>query len=335
MQQRQLSSIQILRAFAALTVVIFHTLGTANAYGFEAVLLRFLEALGDRGVDVFFVISGFIMVHVQHSRKRTPGEFMLDRAIRIVPLYWTLTAVAALIFNGATGLLNTQGASTDWVVCSLAFCAQTVLGAKPVLYDGWTLEYEMLFYLIFALSLFAADLARSVLLACVAIGVWAIAAHQPVILEFAAGMLIGWAYATRRTPLLPPAAAIAIGVLGLLAGTLSTWDIGRWMTTGIPAAILVYGCVHAAPSENGILTRLGNASYSLYLIQVFTVPAVYKLLARFGAPAGFADLYAIGCIALAVAASFATYTWIESPIARFFAPLRQKMAGPVARKAGH
>jgi exopolysaccharide production protein ExoZ len=335
MQQRQLSSIQILRAFAALSVVMFHTFGTAKAYGFEAVLLRSLGTLGDRGVAVFFVISGFIMVHVQRSRKRTPGEFMLDRTIRIVPLYWILTAVAALVLNGTTGLLNTRGASTDWVVCSFAFCAQSVLGAAPVLYDGWTLEYEMIFYLIFALSLFAADLARSILLACMAIGLWAIAANQPVVLEFAAGMLIGWSHATRRAPLLPPAAAIALGVVGLLAGTFSTWDIGRWMNTGIPAAILVYGCVHAAPSDNGVLTRLGNASYSLYLIQVFTVPAVYKLLARFGAPAQFADLYAIGCVAVAVAASYATYTWIESPIARCFAPLKQKMAGPVPRKASH
>ena len=94
-----ISNLQFLRAFAAINVVIYHIIGTSIAYSYDLNLINKLAGWGANGVDVFFVISGFIMYFVQNKNpKKKPIEFFKSRLIRIVPLYWLMTFLSFGVF---------------------------------------------------------------------------------------------------------------------------------------------------------------------------------------------------------------------------------------------
>jgi len=92
-----INNIQALRAFAVLNVVLFHALDMSNSYGYDFELFRILTRWGQNGVDIFFVISGFIMVYIQSQNQKSALGFIENRIKRIVPLYWSLTAIFVLL----------------------------------------------------------------------------------------------------------------------------------------------------------------------------------------------------------------------------------------------
>ena len=133
-------------------MVAFHVLG-APPKGFEVPesALTFALSYGGRGVDLFFVISGFVIFYATHASKLTPAEFLRRRVERIVPLYFFVIFAVTML---AITLPATFG-TPDWytprhIIKSLAFIAFTD-GDMPVVYVGWSLEYEMYFYLATAL----------------------------------------------------------------------------------------------------------------------------------------------------------------------------------------
>ena len=86
-----LNNLQLLRAFAALNVVLFHAIGTSASYSYETNFISVFEGWGANGVDIFFVISGFVMLFTQLDNKRSVKDFLLLRVIRIILIYWLLT----------------------------------------------------------------------------------------------------------------------------------------------------------------------------------------------------------------------------------------------------
>jgi len=92
------TNIQALRAFAALNVVLFHAIGAGMAYDMKPLFLAPLEGWGANGVDVFFVISGFVMMVAQQQNPKSPRAFLRGRVARIVPVYWAATALMVLVF---------------------------------------------------------------------------------------------------------------------------------------------------------------------------------------------------------------------------------------------
>jgi peptidoglycan/LPS O-acetylase OafA/YrhL len=116
---------------------------------------NFLSDYGSWGVDVFFVISGFIMTFIVSTKERTVGTFALNRFIRIIPNYWFYTGLA-LIF-GMIIPYHTSSATFSSVFQSLLFIPHEnpsdLLGMFPILSVGWTLNYEMLFYALVAIAL--------------------------------------------------------------------------------------------------------------------------------------------------------------------------------------
>lgn len=189
----QLAGVQYARAVAALSVLIFHA---AQRSGLDF-------AIGARGVDLFFVISGFIMWTVSIERETTPSAFMIARVKRIVPLYWIATSF--LVLGALLGAFPTlrQELSGSHVLQSLLFIPHVSPGSGeiwPVLVPGWTLNLEMFFYGLFAVSLVLTPAVRlaalSILfLALVAAGVVlrpenaiALTYTNPLILEFIAGV---------------------------------------------------------------------------------------------------------------------------------------------------
>ena len=144
--------IQILRLLAAVAVVAFHAWGVAPE-GFKVPegAISFVLSYGGRGVDLFFVISGFIIFYATHRATLTPAEFLRRRVERIVPLYFVVTFAVIILAMTLPATFGTDGWYTPrHILKSLAFIAFTD-GEMPVVYMGWSLEYEMYFYLTVAL----------------------------------------------------------------------------------------------------------------------------------------------------------------------------------------
>src|SRR4051794_26716268 len=281
-----LAYIQILRFIAAFAVVAFHAWGVApERYKITEGVMSFVLSSGGRGVDLFFVISGFIIYYATHRSSLTSGGFLRRRIERIVPLYFFVTFAVTLLGLTLPDIFGTA----DWftprhILKSLAFTSFTD-GEMPVVYVGWSLEYEMYFYLAVAMLMaMSQNVWRDIVVLFSALvvigqmpgvasaaGAYAFFA-DPLILEFVLGVIVGIVFAKGRVGWATTGAVVsAITVL------LMTDPSSRVITSGIPSACLVAAAAFASrircnPSWlERALARLGDASYSIYLAQVNTV----------------------------------------------------------------
>ena len=307
------TSIQALRAFAALAVVSFHVIRTGKEHGYDAPLLAFLDGWGACGVDIFFVISGFVMTLVQRRRKDTPRSFAANRIARIVPLYWSLTAVFAAVGFIVPSALHSHVVTIEWMLLSFAFLSQIVLRDQPILFIGWTLEIEMLFYALFALSLFARRRAVAVAFAASAVVAAALVLELPILVEFVFGMAIGEAYRRWHVSRSLAMACVGIGSAGLCAWLFVPAEarIDRLIVWGVPAAFLVFGAANMRQLTWRIATALGDASYSIYLMQVFTIPVFVRLISTIAETRQWPVTSAIGCLVFTAFAGLLLHSFFD------------------------
>lgn len=326
-----IQNLQILRAFAALNVVLFHILLTAESYALGTRWLRPLDGWGANGVDIFFVISGFVMLHTQRQNRRTPAAFFRNRLIRIAPLYWALTLCVIGIYIFQPALFREMVVTPQWAAASLLFVSKLVTNQMPVVQVGWTLEWEMFFYATFALALFAGSMRTVVLLVVLTLGVTAITTQGWIAIEFLFGMLVAWIYG-RWT--FSPAQGIAMAAAGLCLLCLSLLPrvqaipIDNAILWGVPATLIVLGAVHAPELRSHLLAYLGDASYSIYLIQFLAIPAFYKLASRVLAGLD-GDLLALCCLAFCALLGCCTYAMVERPLTRLARRLAHPDAAPL------
>ena len=332
-----IAAIQSLRGIAAFMVVAFHLAGQAERLGLPQVDVTRLAA----GVDIFFVISGFIMWITTAARpSRGATDFYRDRLIRIVPLYWSITAfiVAVLIISPT----STQTATLEpWhALSSFLFIPSTNPSTgdmTPLLIPGWTLNYEMLFYLLFGLSIavsrgdlkFRAVIIFSSLAMLVVIG----QVTQPsgifwfytrdIMLEFAFGVVLGIVYARG---LIRPSSwwwvAAILGVLLLAAFPQHANEL-RSLKWGIPALLIVAGCVFSRGLALPPLERLGDWSYSLYLSHPLVLSAASQGWRYLGGPLPVELFPAVAVLACLIV-SAALYNFLEIPSKN---ALRRKFSG--------
>ena len=310
-QSQKLEIIQLLRALAVLCVVISHIAHELSAMLFGKVA-NFNAKLfpGDFGVDLFFVISGFIMVYTcwdSFQRENAAPDFMRRRIIRIVPLYWLATSLMILAIILFPHKINT--ATSDWYqwISSYLFFpyARESDGlVRPVLGLGWSLQYEMLFYALFALSLYLPRKAGMIALivalviitagtnllvpdAYVSTGVAQFLSH-PIILEFGAGVFLGYLYCSGfRFSGTVGVVALVCGILLLLFVPSFNDVIDRWRLFhyGLPATIFVSACIFIHGIDEVSVPRpvlnIGESSYSIYLCHPFVIGIVSLIFARF------------------------------------------------------
>ena len=323
--------VQILRFVAAAAVVAFHAWGVAPAY---------IAVPGDRpswglehaghGVDLFFVISGFIIFYATHRSPMSPGTFLRRRMERIIPLYYfVILVVVALAW-----LIPTTFGTPGWftpqhILKSLAFVSFSD-GEMPVGYVGWSLEYEMYFYLAAALLmaltrnpwrnivvLFSAlVVAGQIPGVRSALGNYAFFV-DPLFLEFAMGVLAGGVFVNGRVSV--PALVAATCAIAML---LVFDPDSRAIVFGLPSAALVAGAAYlsrwrARPSWiETILARLGDASYSIYLAQVNTISLACKYTAQLIPGISFPAIIVVAtCIG--IAAGMLLNILVERPLLRF------------------
>lgn len=271
--------IQVLRLIAAVAVVAYHAQITAISYFGGPEPYRML-AFGSYGVDLFFVISGFIIVYIGSTRETRASVFAMRRVERVVPLYWVMTGLT-FVLTHIPGLARNEVSGPYHLAQSVMFLSW-MNGAEtyPVLNVGWTLEYEVLFYMIAAIAM--AFTPRPWLIASIVMWIMVVTGRgttfflqNPIMLEFVLGMTIG-AYHYDRKSFGWMAAGTLIVLLTLPPGG-AAWRV--WVF-GLPSAGLVALAIHADLRKGyagTILPELGNASFSIYLAHVIAISFACKL----------------------------------------------------------
>lgn len=291
--------------------------------------------IGAAGVDIFFVISGFIMWVISVRAPLGPGDFLLRRVVRIVPLYWLTTLGVVVLAMLWPHLFPVMKVTTGHVVQSLLFLPHRDPNGDPapVIAPGWTLNYEAFFYVLFALGLWVFAQRRA-LFVSLALGALALAGFfadqsnpilnaytDPILLEFAAGVWLGAAWTAQRLP--GPGAGLMLLVAGAAAfavelATRFKPDHLRPLLWGLPAFALVAGAVSAERAglvlRGRAFARVGDASYSIYLVHGLMVSLAARLLALVGVNAGPAVL--IGAIGCGLLGGLVCYHLIERPLTR-------------------
>jgi exopolysaccharide production protein ExoZ len=330
--------IQALRAVAALSVSLVH---------FSVVYWQALGRSGlgplypmAAGVDLFFVISGFVMIYSSEQLFGRPGApviFVRHRLARIVPIYWLTTTIAIWLMREHFDPRSIFGS-----YFFIPF-ANGNGSLNPLYGVGWTLNFEMYFYSVFALCLFfrratalalvtgallsAVALARMLVLQSAPLLVWT----DPIILEFLFGALIAVLYRLGAT--LPNPVRLFV----VTAGIVTIWQFHapelpshyRWAQWGIPAAMIVsafvLGTHRWTESWLGCAAKnLGDASYSLYLLHGVVLILAAALANRFHAVLIFLLLGYLAAVAL----SLLSYRYFERPLTDFLKGNKHRLPSP-------
>lgn len=345
-----LRNLHLLRALAALGVVYFHITSTAG--------LDLAWDVGSRGVDVFFVISGFIIAYIGAKK---PEHFFVRRLIRIVPFYWAATLV---VFTAATVLpqfFRSTDASLQHLLPSLLFFPHLSASGEvqPTLILGWSLNFEMYFYVLFALALLLSTRWAPVL--CVA-GIVTVVLIGKLLgpvstafdfyarttsLEFCYGIGVYYvlAWCEQRKAILADSTALKrVVVLALIASAVAIVllekhykdSVPRYLAGGLPAAVIVLSALllerlFGIFSRSRIAWLLGEASYVIYLIHPYIVFGVLRLLLpRTGDLSLAMDVVVIaGLLAMTSTISILIHLLFEKPVMAF---LRRKLAPDAPRQ---
>ena len=231
-------SIQLLRFFAASLIVLTHARGEYNFTQF-----------GVFGVDIFFIISGFIISVVT---KENIDWFFVKRLIRIVPLYWFFTIILTLIAYFYPALLRTSEFNIPHIISSLFFFPYWTENTQfmPILKLGWTLNYEILFYLLFYISMKINHAFREIIcsffILSIVISNYLFAFQDnsalifysdSILLEFIFGMMIGCIFNFKKSLLLERKMVVAALLFVIGSACLYLNSLENYMFKGLPRFI--------------------------------------------------------------------------------------------------
>lgn len=292
-------NIQAMRGIAAMLVVSWHTIYLEGQIKPGAMFVPRFFGFGGVGVDLFFVISGFVMATIIKDKFQQPGavtNFLAHRITRIYPLYWFYTLLLVL-FLSMYSIFSHKLITHASLIQSLLLWPQPP--PSPVLGVGWTLIYEMYFYFIIAFLLFLPE--RKFLSA---LGVWMVflivSSHfyfaspamqvvaNPLACEFIAGCLLArFLFCTNKSSdsiVLILAMLVFLLGFGIYIYFYAKIEIGGWFRVllfGIPSIAVIYSAV--ALELNGakfpkVLNKIGDASYSIYLSHVLVLLVMKRIL---------------------------------------------------------
>lgn len=340
-QAIRLEGIEALRGLAAIMVVIGHTLDDAVHFGVKPGIVPDWS-IWNAGVDLFFVISGFIMMWTFGDRFGSAGavrQFAVRRLSRIVPLYWLTTAVTALLVLIWPSLFDRSTFGWSHLLLSLLFVPHYTRGGEllPMVGVGWTLNYEMFFYLVFALGLLLPKGKGLCLVVLIMVGSFLTAslfgaglgsiAHflaNSVVLDFLLGL--GLAQVVHLTGLRRPVLLLT-SAAALVASVLLPNLIGgmRFILVGLPALAVLSATLALYPSRSGLfgpaVLTLGAASYALYLFHPLVLNLTKAAMLHISPavtvmPIHLFGVYAIGALLLSVVGALLVRTHLELPLLR-------------------
>lgn len=345
LSDEKFDGIQALRFVAAMLVVVTHAtlmvserlLGTGYQYW----------GMGRAGVDIFFVISGFVMaISSEKLVDRHDGwrVFATRRLVRIVPMYWlATTAKLAAVIAVPAATLHSEFDLVHIVASYLFLPARNAVGEiQPLLAVGWTLVFEMFFYAVFMLALLLRQSALRFtglvfgLLAALAMilpkdGPALLYYVDPMLLEFVFGMLVArvWRSGLQvRAWLASAVTAVGFALLYFLEPLAfsEAYAISpRFVAWGLPSMMIVLGVVYLEPvlrpRLSALVLRLGDASYSLYLFHGLLLPVIGIVMARLGL------IWPVTAVLVSMAASavmsLVIYRLAEDPATRWLKGVTQ------------
>lgn len=329
---RKFVNVQVLRLVAALLVVGTH----ATLYTSERLRPGDVWHFGEVGVDLFFVISGFVMMTSSWRHLHEPGYgrvFLLRRLVRIGPMYWIATTMNLVLLAVLPSLVPERPSALRVLLSYLFVSTRSPTGRMEPLHGvGWTLVFEMAFYLVFAVAL---ALRANVLLVCVVVFTACTAGGllrpdrftspawvylDPVVLYFVAGLVIGRWVCDRATrpALLWMAYLLVVWTLNALlrsGGDAFAWHL---LLRPVLVTVVVVAVVLLEPLTRtrvpAPLVLLGDASYSLYLFHPFIGPVVVVVLARLGLGVPWVSVALV--LLASVVGSAVLYAVVERPLTR-------------------
>ncbi|MGZ5075939.1 MAG: acyltransferase family protein [Methylobacter sp.] len=342
-------SLQAGRAVAAILVVLFHLGGAMAAdkyFGIKAFKIPF--SFGSAGVEFFFVLSGFIILTAHRDdifKPRKLASYLKKRLIRIYPTFWMVFIPVFVLAAVSPQLRNTVPHDAYVLLKSLLIIPQdknTVGGSgAPVIDVAWTLQYEMFFYLCFALLILNRGLSIMLGLMLATLYIRYAGETDPVfplsflsrdyILLFVMGMMVSVACGSRKIAADKPVYYLGIGAFMFLFIAFDTvlqydWLSGkRTILYGLASSLMIFGMVQAEDKANVIgghrfLQILGDSSYALYLIHYPLISILCKLLLaiqlnKFGIPGAIISYFLIFAICLISSVVF--HLWIEKPVTAY------------------
>lgn len=337
-RRHKLDEIQVLRGVAALAVVFHHYALAVQEYGPSRswIVSSNLGALGACGVDVFFVISGFIMVYVTSldAGADAAREFLRRRVQRVLPLYWVWTTVVLMLWLSGLALKSHHFGWPYIVASYLLIPVFNGASSHPLLDPGWTLSFEMFFYVLFAVSIWLGGVRHRIVVLLAGFVITMLAAlltlpagsalrgmlTNPLILEFLYGVcvahLVGRLDLGRRRVQVGRVLLVAGACALLAAAWINAPAPLRAFVWGIPSALVVAGAALLTGKDRPrSLILLGDASYSLYLSHSLIVNAfamVFKHSHRLQGIAG--DFWIVAGTLLTVPTGIIAYLWVEKPL---------------------
>lgn len=277
--------VHALRALAAFAVVIYHAGGSIGAQSYQGIAWIKTATRGlDVGVDLFFVISGFVIaLPFFAGRKRAPLGFLKERALRIYPM----ALLTAAIFAGFGWLAFARVPTVETVLSSFLLLP---MQAQPVPIVLWTLKQELLFYAIFSLCYLRPRLGLWIVLIWAAVsplvslqgavGEWA---FHPSNVQFGFGIAVAWLFiqGRGRHPYALPGLMLSAALMMLVAYARQLYGFPQApaaLILGLSGAGIIWSlCMLRLRLPKGVLF-LGTASYSIYLIHFFFISLGNKLL---------------------------------------------------------
>lgn len=338
---QSIEGLQYLRGVAALMVVFFHS---RSYFGEVPEWTR----IGSRGVDIFFVISGFIMAYSTRNigndvtAAKAALIFLSKRIIRVVPLYWVAllwTSSAYWIHwvvtsNSLNDLYLNLSPELISIIKDFVFIPHPSIDEDeageifPVLVQGWTLNYEMFFYLLFAMAMLFRHsrvlLTSLMIVALVGIGqlhdfsgVISQFYTSSILIEFVFGMLVFEIYSKTQHLTFDRLPLLLLGALGILLLN-SGSSVNDKLVLAVASAIIVWVFIQLFRGvHNGPLKVLGDASYSIYLFHLAFFGMARGLIHYLElSPNGYLNIFSIILVQVIVSttAGIVVFYLIEKPL---------------------
>lgn len=357
----KINSIQALRALAVILVTHVHSIDLQMAFArsFQD-HFYYLQNLGAIGVDLFFVISGFIISHVagRYSGTKDALKFLEKRFLRINPVYYIATAIFFVLLcfldeRMGFGELFIRGLNALIIIPVIEPQLRPFI---PILGVGWSLSFEWMFYLFFCITILLRIKKKLPFLIVMIVGVvtlgrfyhpnfWVTFYSHPLLLEFLFGVIMHWIYHRVSASKTVAFILFTLGVGGYIFNVFHNFkdiaelpniliaddQLERVLLWGVPSLFLFAGSIFLEKAgvwhriwSNPFVLLLGDASYSIYLCH----PIVYYILMFIYVKVGFflnPDLAVILQMTLGVAGGLLFYKVIEKPVIAYFHPPVQKL----------
>lgn len=329
-RERVYRGLQTLRIVAALLVLVTHS----GFYVSERLRSGFaFWRRGATGVELFFTLSGFVMIYSSTKLMNDPDGWKIfaeRRIVRIVPMYWLATTIkVASLFLASHYVLHTRFSLFKTIASYFFLPTRNIDGQlEPVLGVGWTLNFEMFFYLLFAVALLLRVNVYKfvgIILTFLTLGAFirkpewpAISFYlNPIVLDFFLGMIIARECLMERH--IPKKLAPLMLIAGLFSLLVFPWPDWKLPIFGVSAAVIIWATASLEPNLHLIprwVLFLADASYVIYLFHPMLAPIPPTVLSTVHLP--FPAL-SIGCsIIMALLVGSLIHQYLELPVTNLF-----------------